>query len=74
MGYSTKITEYSCPKCGEDSLHWWQEDETEKSIEVYMNCHYETGCGYEFPKIVVNKSEDTSRTKLKERLVSRYLS
>jgi hypothetical protein len=73
MGFATVIDDYDCPHCGANSLYWWQEHETEDTIEVYMNCNDEDGCGYEFPKMVVSKSEDTSRTALFERLVDRYL-
>lgn len=63
----------TCPHCGEEELYWYSKDETESVVEVYLNCDYDDGCGYEFPKLVVNKSEDTSDAALKDRLRERHL-
>lgn len=70
MVFAMKLQDESCPNCGEEELIWWSEDETESVMEVYMNCD---SCGREFPKIIVNKSEDTSDSAMKDRLRDRYL-
>lgn len=58
-----------CPKCGEDDLVWWSEDETERTVEAYMNCE---NCGTEFGKVFVSKEEDTSSEALKKKLKERH--
>lgn len=60
----------TCKHCGEEELIYWTKDETESVIEAKMDCK---GCGYEYPKIVIQKSEDTSDSAVRERLVDRHL-
>lgn len=62
-----------CRECGEEELYWWVKDETESIVEVYMNCDRDDGCGFEYSKLVVNKSEDTSDSALKKQLVEKRL-
>jgi DNA-directed RNA polymerase subunit M/transcription elongation factor TFIIS len=57
MPMSMKLPE-PCAKCGSEEIFWWSEDETESVDEVYVTCD---GCGHEFPKRYVDKSEDTDR-------------
>lgn len=54
-----------CTECGEDELIWWIKEETEKIIELYMNCR---NCEHEYPKQVVSKTEDTSNKALTQKL------
>lgn len=51
----TRTLEVEC-ECGTE-LIWWTEDETEDTMEVYVDCRE---CGAYFPKEFVSKSEDTS--------------
>lgn len=73
MPIAMQLDGESCPECGEETLYWWSKDETESVMEVYMNCDRDDGCGYEFPKVIVNKSDDTSDDALKAKLRNRYL-
>lgn len=58
----------ACSECGEEELVYWTKDETESTIEAYMNCD---SCGFEYPKLFISKSEDTSDAAIRERLVRR---
>lgn len=70
MPLASQLDGEACPECGEEDLVWWREDETETVCEVYMTCR---GCGFEYPKLVVQKAEDTTRSTLIERLKERHL-
>jgi len=72
MPMAMKLEDAQCPHCGEEELYWYSKDETETVYELYLNCDYERGCGYEFPKLIVNKSEDTSDGAFEKRLRDRY--
>lgn len=53
-----------CPDCDDGGeVIWWKEDETEDTLEVYVDCR---SCGRNFPKKFVDKSGDTSRENLEE--------
>lgn len=54
--------EVSCSGCGSEDVYWWEEDETEDTMEVYTECD---NC-YRGDKRFVSKSDDTSRDRLKE--------
>ena len=73
MPIAFKFEGETCPHCGSEALYWYSTDETETTVEVYMNCDPDDGCGHEFRKLRVNKSEDTSDSALKERLREQYL-
>lgn len=55
-----------CRECGKEELVWWSKDETERHMEVYMQCR---GCGYDYPKQVVSKEDDTSDSALKQEVL-----
>lgn len=59
-----------CPVCGAEELHWWSKDESETVIEVYMNC---LECETNFPKVIVEKFNDTSESALKSALKEKWL-
>lgn len=65
MPFATLLEGEECAKCGEEELIYWTEDETEKVIEAYMTCD---ACGYEYPKQIMKKSEDTSDEAVKAEL------
>lgn len=65
MNFATQFNGETCSKCGEEELIYWTEDETEEVIEVYMNCN---ACGYEYPKQIIRKENDTSDKAVKETL------
>jgi len=50
-----------CKHCDAEDLVWWYEDETEDTMEVYVDCRER---GYNYPKKFVSKSEDTSDSAL----------
>lgn len=58
-----------CPKCNKEELVWWSKDETENTIEAYLNCE---NCGREFSKVVVSKDKNTTDKALKKKLRERH--
>lgn len=68
MPFAMHFEGEECSECGEEELIYWTEDETETTIEAYMTCD---GCGYEYPKVFMNKSDDTSDAAVKEELRKR---
>ena len=69
MNLASKLKRFRCPKCNEEELYFWTKDETERHIEAYMNCD---SCGNEFGKVVIQKSEDTSRKDVNQKLKKRH--
>lgn len=63
MPAAMSLPDASCRECGQAQLVWWREDETEDTLEVYVSC---AGCGFEYPKRFVSKSDDTSRDRLEQ--------
>lgn len=61
MHISYNLEGETCDSCGAEEIVWWEEDETESTMEVYVDCR---SCGKNFPKRFVNKSEDTSHDAL----------
>jgi hypothetical protein len=53
----------SCRGCGNESLYWWSEDETEDTMEVYVDC-WTDSCTHSHGKRFVNKSKDTTQSAL----------
>jgi len=63
MPVAMSLTNATCRACGQDTLVWWYNDETETTIEVYVDC---SSCRREYPKQLVDKREDTTRAALEE--------
>lgn len=66
---ATKI-DGKCKNCGEEELIYWVKDETENINEVYTNCE---NCGREFPKFIVKKKNDTSRSAIEKKIKKRFV-
>lgn len=54
MVFSQKIEGETCKECGEEELYYWTEDETEETVEAYMNCD---NCGREYSKIFIKRRD-----------------
>jgi len=63
MPVAMSLTDATCPKCSQDALTWWYNDETETTIEVYVDC---TSCRTEYPKRFVDKHRDTTHAALED--------
>lgn len=61
MYAAQKLNGATCSGCGEEELVYWTKDETETIDEVYVDCD---GCGKEYPKRVVKKTDDTPREEI----------
>lgn len=61
MHTAFNLTGATCSDCGEEELVYWTKDETETTDEVYVDCR---GCGREYPKRVVKKTDDTPREEI----------
>ena len=70
MHFAMSLDGENCASCGEEDLVYWIEDETEDTIEAYMNCR---GCRREYPTLFISKDKDTSDAAVRERLVDRHL-
>jgi len=57
----------TCDECGEEEVTYYTKDETETIDEVYVQCR---GCGYEYPKRVVKKSNDRDRAEIAQEIVN----
>lgn len=66
MHISTQLTDATCTNCGEAELVYRTKDETETIDEVYVDCR---GCGHEYPKRPVKKSDDTPREEIARDIV-----
>lgn len=56
MPLAFTLSDATCRRCGGEALRYWTKDETESVDEVYVDCD---DCGHEFPKRVVDKTDDT---------------
>lgn len=65
MNTAFTLPDVSCSECGEEELVYWTKDETETIDEVYVDCR---GCGYEYPKRVVKKTDDTPREEIAKKI------
>ncbi|UTF56023.1 hypothetical protein [Natronosalvus rutilus] len=61
MNVAYTLTDATCSGCDEEELVYWTEDETETTDEVYVDCR---GCGKEYPKRFVKKTDDTPREEI----------
>lgn len=60
---SVKLGGETCKGCGEEEIIWWVEDETEDTVEVYVEC---AECRKGYGKRFVNKENDTTDSALEE--------
>lgn len=68
MPLATKFEGETCSQCGSEDLVYWTKDETESTLEAYMDCR---NCGREYSKVFMDKSEDTSDEAVREALRKR---
>lgn len=70
MPLAKRLSGEACGACGEEELVYWTEDETESTVEAYMDCEH---CRLQYSKVVIPRSEETSDAAVRERLVNRRL-
>lgn len=63
MHLTRSLDGVACSHCGEESVRWWHKEKTETTLEVLATCD---GCGFEYPKRFVDRSNDTSDDRLRE--------